>query len=165
MSEPQIVELGSFRVIGMRYAGMNENNEIPALWGSGFPPRMAEVKTPPGGQLCFGLCRCLTGATDGSFEYIAAIAATPDAPIPDGMVEANIGAGTYAAFTVKSLNELKQAFGEAYAWIKTHSEWENLCDYLHTGKCECTTYPWFELYTDEYPKTGKLYIYAPIKPA
>ena len=89
-NEPKIVEFGPYRVIGMRYAGKNEHGEIPALWHGegGFVFRFSEIKTLPGADISFGLCRCLPGVTDGSFEYIAALPATSDALIPEGMVEA-----------------------------------------------------------------------------
>ena len=49
--EPQVVDFAGCRVIGLRYAGKNENGEVPGLWAgpTGFGARMAEVVPPAEG--------------------------------------------------------------------------------------------------------------------
>lgn len=165
-NEPEIVEFGPYRVIGMRYAGKNEHGEIPALWHGegGFVFRFSEIKTPPGADMSFGLCRCLPGVTDGSFEYIAALPAACDAPIPDGMVEAKIGKATYAVFTSPTLADIFQAWQDAMKWCEEQSEWQCYCDVADTGICECAEYPSFELYPADFGETNRLYVYIPIRP-
>lgn len=162
-AEPQVVEFGPYRIIGMRYAGKNENGEIPALWDreGGFIARMGEIKTPPANAgVCFGLCRCLPGVTDGSFEYIAALPAAADAPVPDGMVEARIAAGAYAAFPVPSLAGLMEAWNTTGAWMAAHPEWEACCG---PGGCDCANHPCFELYPPGFDGQGGLFIYVPVR--
>lgn len=166
-TEPQVVEFGPYRVIGMRYVGKNEQGEIPAMWGgeTGFVARMGEIKTPAGCPcISFGLCRCLPGATDGSFEYIAALPATPDAPIPAGMVEARIAGGSYVAFPVASLAELMPAWGQLGAWLAAHPEWQAYCGDPVAKTCDCENHPTFELYPAQFATDGKLFIYMPIRP-
>ncbi|MCE5198914.1 MAG: GyrI-like domain-containing protein [Armatimonadota bacterium] len=163
IAEPQIVEFGPYRVIGMRYAGKNENAEIKAMWDgeNGFLSRMSEIDTTSGECMSFGLCRCIPGVTDGSFEYIAALPANPDALVPEGMVEASIGAATYAVFTVPSLGEISQVWTESMAWLAAHPNWDGYCN---ETACECADYPGFELYPADFGVTGKLFLYMPVRP-
>ncbi|MEN6544451.1 MAG: GyrI-like domain-containing protein [Armatimonadia bacterium] len=161
-NEPQVVEFGPYRAIGTRYVGKNENREITAMWDRDFLPRMAEVKPPLSGpHLAFGLCRCLPGVTDGSFEYIAAVIAADDAPVPEGMMEATVAGGTYVAFPAESLEVLTEAWQALPQWLAAHPEWEGYC-----GKdcCDCDTHPSFELYPEDFGEKGKLFVYMPIKP-
>lgn len=162
--EPRITEFGPLRVIGMRYAGKNENEEIKALWGgeAGFITRSKEVDAISGDGRSFGLCRCIPGVTDGSFEYIAAVPVADNAPVPAGMVETTIGAGTYVIFPVPSLNELTQVWESTWDWLQSHPEWDSRCNQNH---CECAEYPSFEMYPADFTPDGKLYLYLPVKKA
>ena len=36
--EPKLVHLPAFTVVGMKYRGKNEQNEIPQMWGRFIPP-------------------------------------------------------------------------------------------------------------------------------
>jgi predicted transcriptional regulator YdeE len=168
--EPEIVEYGPCRVIGMRYVGKNEHGEVPALWGgeSGFIARFGEVVSPPdakwqdsGRHPAFGLCRCLPGVTDGSFEYLAATVAAADAPLPEGMVEATIPAGQYAAFPVDGLARLREAFGAAQEWLAAHPVWGGYCD---REGCDCANHPAFELYPPDFGDDGQMFVYLPVRP-
>lgn len=162
VSEPTIVSFGSYRVIGTQYVGKNENNEIPAMWDKVFLPRMKEIKIPDGVHFCFGICRCIPGATDGSFEYIAAVPVTQDAPVPDGMVDASIPFGEYLAIPVRDLSEIHQAWCHSGDWFSDHPEWTGYCN---EEGCDCAQHPGFEFYPPEFDGNGPLYIYIPIQPA
>ena len=109
---------------------------------------------------CFGLCRCVPGVTDGSFEYIAALPAKADAVVPDGMIEAAIGKSTYAVFTVNGLAEIMQGWEAAYKWVVESSEWVSYCG---DGSCDCVNYPGFELYPPEFTGDNKLFVYIPVR--
>lgn len=168
---PEIVAFGPCRVIGLSYVGRNQNREIPALWSGegGFISRFGEVQSPPDAKWqdtdrhpAFGLMRCAPGVTDGTFEYIAAAPATADAPIPAGMVEATIAAGTYAVFEVPSLEALGAAWQAIGEWQKAHPEWVGYCD---SESCDCVNHPSFELYPPDFGEHGKLFIYLPIRPS
>lgn len=161
--EPEIIEFGPYRAIGMSYTGKNEDGEIPELWQgeNGFMSRMNEIDALEGQPMAFGICRCLSGATDGSFEYVAAIPAKPDSAIPDGMIEANVAAGTYAVFPVPSLSDL-YIWNVASKWVEAQTEWEGYCNPLGNGNCDCFEHPAFELYPPSFPIDGKLFIYMPI---
>ncbi|HEY3376286.1 MAG TPA: effector binding domain-containing protein [Armatimonadota bacterium] len=157
---PQLVEFGPYRVIGTRYAGKNEHNEIPTMWQRDFLPRMQEVVKADGADFSVGLCHCLPEVRDGSFEYIAAVPTTADAPIPAAMVETRIAAATYIAFPVASLAELKQAWELLAPWLEAHPEWEGYCT---PNGCDCATHPGFELYPATFGVDGKLFIYLPVR--
>lgn len=164
-TEPQIIEFGPYRVIGMRYAGKNENMEIKTtLWEgeTGFLKRCSEIQTPADCDIAFGICRCLPGVTDGSFEYIAAVPAAADADIPEGMVEAHIAACRYVVFAAASLDELGQTWDAIGPWFAEHPEWASFCN---ETKCDCATHPGFEFYPPEFGINGRLFLYVPIRPA
>jgi predicted transcriptional regulator YdeE len=162
--EASIIEFGPFRMIGLRYVGKNENQEIKELWNdkTGLWSHMPEIKTSPADFIVAGICRCLPDATDGSFEYFAAVSADPNAPVPSGLAETSIPADTFAVFAVDGLDKIQQGWMSALEWIKSHPEWDVYCD-RDRGFCDCANHPCFERYTDEFMKTGKFYIYFPVK--
>ena len=47
--EHKLVKKTAFKIVGLKYHGKNENNEIMQLWMQ-FGPRIGEVKKPPGRQ-------------------------------------------------------------------------------------------------------------------
>jgi predicted transcriptional regulator YdeE len=163
-AEPQVKEFGPCRVIGMNYIGKNQSGEIPALWHSekGFIHRVKEIQPSQGAEagLAFGICRCVPGKIDGSFEYIAAITAAPDASIPEGMMEVQLLQSPYVIFTVRNLTEIGKVWEYAQKWFAANPQWEGYC----TPKgCDCVHYPSFELYPADFTPDGKLYIYFPVK--
>lgn len=159
----KIVEFGPYRAIGMSYRGKNENGEIPDLWmrENGFLKRMHEIDALPGVG-SFGICRCIAGVQDGSWEYIAALPAKPDAPIPEGMVEAMIPAGRYAVFTVPNLAGIGQAWTATQEWMAAHQEWKGYCEPVDET-CGCIDHPNFELYPPTFNGENELYIYVAIR--
>jgi predicted transcriptional regulator YdeE len=159
----KIVEFGPYRAIGMSYRGKNENGEIPDLWAreGGFMQRMHEVDAQPGVGM-FGLCRCIAGVQDGSWEYIAAAPAQSDSPIPEGMIEANVPAATYAVFTVPNLAGIGQAWTATQEWMAAHLEYKSYCEPTETG-CGCIDHPNFELYPPGFNGENQLFIYVPVR--
>lgn len=161
--ETTILEFGPQRIMGMSVVTANANGECAALWGNegGFANRMNEVKPPDTGAPCFGVCRCVPGITDGRFEYIAAVSASADAVLPEGMVELTLPKTQYLCITVPSLEQIGAAWNYMGQWCAENPKWRGYCD--QTG-CECTEYPAFEYYTAEFFTTKKLYVYVPIRP-
>ena len=156
--EPLIIEFGPCRTIGIRYAGKNENNEIPQVWDKQLIPRMGEIRTPPNGGAAFGICRCIPGATDGSFEYIAAVETAPEAPVPAGMVAVDIPACQYAAFPVESLEQIKTVWEGTGAWFEANPGFEPFCG---PNGCDCANHPGFEYYPPNWDM-GSLFVYLPV---
>lgn len=159
VNAPALVKFGPCRVIGARCVG-KDSQEFTALWERDFLPRLGEIMPLAGAQGLFGLCRCLPGASDGSFEYIAAMAVSDDAPIPDSMVEAHIAAADYVIFPVNGLDAVMDAWGRLGPWLDEHPEWEGYCT---PAGCDCLTHPSFEYYPPTFGEDGKLSVYMPIR--
>jgi predicted transcriptional regulator YdeE len=159
---PQIVEFGPYRVIGVAMIGPGDGEAMKALWHDAFSPRIDEVQRLEGTGFAVGLCRCLPDATDGTFEYIAAIPAATDAPVPAGMIEAPIAAATYAAFPVDSVFDIAATWAQIGPWLEAHPEWNGYCT---PAGCQCATHPGFEMYPPSCHVDGKLFIYIPVRRA
>jgi predicted transcriptional regulator YdeE len=158
-NNPEIKEFGPYRLIGMNYRGKNGNREIPQMWCDKFLPRMDEVARPREHRYAFGVERCIPGANDGSFEYIAAAETTEDAAVPDGMMGMTIPRCLCAIFKVADLAGIGNAWSDAQAWFASNREWERYCDPAN-GPCECHG---FELYPPEFDGNGPLYLYFPAR--
>jgi predicted transcriptional regulator YdeE len=150
----QILEFGPFEVAGVSYIGKNEAGEIPALWNA----ELFAGADPAKG--CFGICRCVPGRTDGTFEYIAAIQPRDGAESGASMPRLTIPRGVYAVFGVPSLAEIKPAWQRAAAEVAELKGWEPYC-----GKedCECATHPSFEYYAPGFCGDGRLEILMPLR--
>lgn len=158
--QPEIIRFGPCRIIGVRYEGKNEQGEIVKLWDEQLLPRIDEIGRPaePGGS--FGLCRCLPDATDGSFEYIAAVQASSAAPVPRGMVEAAVPEGEFAVFKVPSVAVVQEAWSDAMEWVLASDRWAAYCV---PGNCDCATRASFEYYPPDFGGEGSFYIYVPVR--
>ena len=151
--EPKIVTLPAFKVIGMRYFGKNENQEISDLWGKANQ-RMGEIRHVAS-QNAYGVCIMLPDAPTGEFEYIAGLEVSQVEDVPDGMVVREVPASQYAVFThLGSLEELSATYEYIYrSWIPQSG-------YQLTGG------PDFEMYNEDFKDfapDSKFYIYVPIK--
>ena len=145
---PKIVSISAFAVVGMKYRGKNENNEIPQMWGE-FNPRIQEIPHQTGPA--YGVCSDYDA--DGTFDYIAGVSVSQVDEIPEGMTVWEVPEQTYAVFpcTLKTI-------GEAYEYA--FQTW------LPGSGHERADGPDFELYTEEFDPEAedpKLYVYIPIK--
>ena len=155
----EIVEFGPYRIIGASCVGKNENREVPELWEREFMPRMGEIQKP-GTYAGFGVCRCVPGFTDGTFEYIAAVEANADAPEPEGMMAVEIPHGEYAEFPVPHLSEIKHAWRSAAEALGASADWEAYCG---PAGCECAAHPCFEYYPPDFENDDPLFVYIPVR--
>jgi AraC family transcriptional regulator len=93
--EPEIVEIGSFVVAGVRarFDG-DTKRRIPELWTRFLPllPRIPHAL--PG---TYGLCTNAS-AEDGSFDYVAGVAVERVDCLPEGAVAESVPRQTYAVF-------------------------------------------------------------------
>jgi AraC family transcriptional regulator len=145
---PEIKNKPAFMVVGMKYRGRNENNEIPRLW-SEFGPRMNEIKHIAGPG--YGVMDNY-GEETGEFDYVAGFEVDSRADIPEGMVSIHIPGQTYAVFT-STLPTLRQTFQYVY------EKW------LPRSGHQRTDGPEFELYDktfDPEDKDSEMYIYIPV---
>jgi AraC family transcriptional regulator len=157
--EPKIVTKDEVKVIGMRYYGANQNNEIPQMW-SEFNQRIPEIKNIKPDGAAYGICTeldvPLEELTDEhEFEYIAGMEVTSLDEIPEGMVGKVIPAHKYAVFTVKGI----QNIGPTYHYI--YGDWAKETEH------ELDKAPDFEYYDERFdpntPNDSELALYIPIK--
>ncbi len=155
--EPKILRKESFKAVGMKYLGKNENNEISQLWDR-FVPRIPEIRhlSAAMGEASFGLCYTLVDPSEpGEFSYIAALPVDQLADIPEGMVGVEVPAQTYAVAESHGLGEI----GQTYDFL--------IKKWLPTSPYEAGKGPDFELYPMEFISEdphSTFYIYYPIVP-
>ena len=146
--EPEIKSKPAFTVVGMKYRGRNENNEIPMLWGE-FGPMIGKIKNVVG--LAYGVMDNYDEKS-GEFDYIAGIEVGKAEDIPEGMIHVDVPENTYAVFTC-TLPTLRKTF----TYIQ--ETWMPQSDYKRADG------PEFELYErnfNPYDENSKLYVYIPV---
>lgn len=155
--EPKIIDFPGVTVVGLKYVGKNEQQEIPAMWDD-LHERWAEIQHPSG--LAYGLCRACTpeeaaGAPEGSFAYLAGAEIGADGRVPDGLEAWTVAPGLYAAFAC-TLSTIHDAY--AYVW----ETWmPNSTAYAGRKALDVELYPaTFEPNGDN----QDMFIYIPIQP-
>jgi predicted transcriptional regulator YdeE/DNA-binding transcriptional MerR regulator len=153
--EPRIVSLSAFKVVGMRYYGKNENQEIAQMWGE-FSRRRNEIPDLSDEPTGYGLCISDPEKdTDGAFEYIACLKVDRFGDLPEGMVSREIPAYTYAIFAhIGALDKLS----DTYQYI--YQVW------LPQSGYKMAAYVDFEYYDEDFKDfapDSRLYIYVPIE--
>jgi len=149
--EPKIVEKAGFTVVGMKYRGKNENNEIPQMWQA-FGPRVGEIKNMVDDHVAYGISANMDEST-GEFDYVAGFEVSRAEDVPEGMVRFDVPGGQYAVFTT-TLPKIGETFHNAY-----HT-WLPQSGYRPTGG------PEFELYDEDFDPqdpNSKFDLYIPIK--
>ncbi|MBN1179692.1 MAG: GyrI-like domain-containing protein [Anaerolineae bacterium] len=146
--EPKIVTKPAFTVVGMKYHGKNENDEIAQMWAE-FNPRIPEIKHQSGPA--YGVCGNME--EDSSFEYVAGMEVSSTEGLPEGMTYWDVPEQTYAVFPC-TLRTIHAAYEYAFqTWLpgSGYARGEG---------------PDFELYEEEFDpevEDPKLAIYVPIK--
>jgi AraC family transcriptional regulator len=148
--EPKIVTKPTFTVVGMKYRGKNEKNEIPQLWEK-FMPRAGEIKQRAN-PFGYGVMDNYDEKT-GEFDYLAGVEVQNVSDAPEGMESWQVPEQTYAAFPC-NLKNIKETFQQIY------HEWLPQSGYQRTDG------PEFEYYDESFrPDQGKLdlFIYIPVR--
>ena len=148
--KPKIESRAAFSVVGMKYRGRNENQEIAQLWGE-FMPRIAEIKRPLNDGFTYG-AMANYDEESGLFDYLAAIAVENIEDIPEDMEGWDIPAQEYAVFTA-TLPKIMEAYNFAY------KEWLPASEYEYNQGYE------FEAYGQEFsPEDPEsvFFIYMPV---
>lgn len=142
----------SFTVVGMKYHGKNQNNEIPQLWGK-FGPHMHEVNHVVHPGVAYGVLDNLDETT-GEFDYMAACEVSGLSDRVNGMCMKVIPAQTYAVFPC-TMATLRQTYDMIYgSWMPTSG-------YRHADG------PELELYNERFDPmdvNSEMYVYIPVEP-
>lgn len=149
--KPKTTARPAFTVVGVKYRGKNENNEIPQMW-SEFGPRMNEIKHKRNPHVAYGVMGNFDGDT-GEFDYVAGFEVTSAAELPEGMVSWEVPEQNYAVFTC-TLPTLHDTFHYIYE------------TWLPQSGCQRAEGPEFELYDksfDPQDKSSEMYVYIPIQ--
>lgn len=156
-----VVEFGPKRGIGLAVLAKAGVADFPGLWQKQLFPRAAEI-TRPEEAAAFGVCRCVPGAVDGSFEYVALLEATADAAIPTGMVAVDIPRAHYAVFEAVSLAALGAVWRQVPQAMAAQTAWEPYCG---PQGCRCAAYPSFEYHPWDSHQTGQVFVYVSVRRA
>ena len=157
--EPKIVTKPGFTIIGMRYFGKNENQEIPALWEK-FDQRIEALGGLPNntGEATIGLCITPEDApVEDGFEYVAGFPVSKVEDIPEGFVVRHVPEYTYAVFAHKG--DLP-SLSKTYKYI--YETWLPQSGYKLAAKLD------FEYYNEDFKDFAPdsiFYIHIPIEKA
>ncbi len=149
--EIKIVERSAFTVAGLKYAGKNENNEIPQLWQE-LGPRFGEIRELAKRAAAYGVSANMNMET-GEFDYIAGFEVSSSDDLPQGMVAFEVPSGKYAVFPT-TLPQIGETYQNVF---KT---------WLPEAGLQATGAPDFELYDemfDAQDPSSVLYLYIPIE--
>jgi predicted transcriptional regulator YdeE/DNA-binding transcriptional MerR regulator len=151
--EPKFVSLPAFTVVGLRYYGKNQNQEISAMWGDANK-RFGELKNISE-DAAYGICFAASEGSNGEFEYVASLKVDSEEDIPEGMVVRHIPAARYAVFThIGSLDKLKDTYNYIY------QTWVPQSGMQLVGNLD------FEYYNqdfNDFAPDSRFYIYVPVK--
>jgi AraC family transcriptional regulator len=112
--EPKIVHKDGFTVVGMKYHGKNESDEIPQMWRA-FGARAGEIENRVKENIAYGISANMDES--GAFDYVAGFEVSSTEAVPEGMVCFEVPGGQYAVFTT-TLPKLGETFQYAYhAWL------------------------------------------------
>lgn len=161
VGELSVVEFGPRRAIGMSMLAKGGGGDFSGLWQKQLFPRADEIARPEMAA-AFGVCRCVPGATDGSFEYLALLEATAAAAVPAGMVSVDIPRAHYAVFQAPSLAALGATWRQASETIAAQATWKPYCG---PQGCQCAAHPSFEFHAWDSHETGKIFIYVSVSRA
>ncbi len=150
--QPMIMTKPAFSVVGLKYRGKNEHNEIAEMWGEANVRAEEIVAAATGLGAAYGVCRDMEA--DGVFEYLAGLEIKEIEEVPEGMERWEVPEQTYAVFPCKLAT-----IGEAYRYA--FEEW------LPTSGYRRAPGPDFEYYDasfdPENAENSQLYIYVPVE--
>jgi AraC family transcriptional regulator len=151
----QIVSKAAFTVVGFKYRGKNEHNEIPRLWDIEYLPRMNEIRHRTERYVSYGLMSNYDPET-GEYDYLAGAEVSDATDIPQGMMVWQVPSQAYAVYPC-ILSEIGDA------WDFMYQNWLPFSSYVHADG------PEFEYYGPEFttaadPAKARMYLYVPVIP-
>ena len=145
--QPEIIELPSRRVVGIKVISPMEPNLCPTAWDA-FVPHMSEVEIEGD---CYGVCRWdYPGLAEGHFAYLACFESSMNPP--EGMEAWELPDGMYASVEIPGLDTIRPTIGQFY------DEW------LPSSAFEAGEGYFSELYPETFPESPKLTLLFPVKP-
>ncbi len=157
--EPKIITRSAFTIVGLRYFGKNEHQEISELWGE-FNHRSEEIGGIPHetGEAAIGLCTTPEDAgEEGAIEYVAGVPVSKVNQVPEDFVIRQMPEYTYAVFAHKG--DLP-SLGKTYEYI--YETWLPQSGYQLAAPID------FEYYDQDFKDFSPesvFYIYLPIQKA
>ena len=151
----QIISKAAFTVVGAKYRGKNEHNEIPRLWDKEYLPRMAEIKHRSELNVSYGLMGNYDPQS-GEYDYVAGADVSDATDIPQGMVVWQVPTLTYAVYPCILLEI-------GAAWDYMYQTWLPNSSYQHAEGPEFEYYG-VEFTTSTDPAKARMYLYVPIIP-
>lgn len=149
----KIIQQPATKLVGLRYQGKNEQNEIAGLWDE-FNRRYREIQHNTRGA-AIGVCRIPPGLPEGEFEYTACAQVSQIADVPEGMVSLELPALKVVAYPhhgkLDTLGETYQALYQG--WLP-----QSGLEMVEPGFD-------MEYYGEEFDFSDKsmFYIYVPVK--
>lgn len=151
--QAEIVNKPAFKIVGMKYHGKNEHNDIPQIWGQ-FIPMIKEIKHQVPQAGVYGAMDNLNEESR-EFDYLAAVPVKQIADVPEGLVSWEIPEAKYVVVTC-TLPTIGKAFDYVYKNWLAQSGYERACG------------PEFEFYDEDFDpddENSNMTIYIPIKKA
>lgn len=113
----KFVDTPAMTLVGLRYQGKNQNNEISAMWDV-FNHRASEIAHMLEGA-AYGVCRVPPDLPEGEFEYIACIPVSQVEAVPEGMQVVELPALKCAAYPHHGkLDKLGETYEALYqGWL------------------------------------------------
>jgi predicted transcriptional regulator YdeE len=150
----KIQTIPDLKLVGMRYQGQNEHQEISDTWTI-FNRRAREIKHLTH-KAAYGVCRIPPGLPEGEFEYICALPVSEMEDIPEGMLARSLPSLKVAVFEHHGALE---TLGETYTSI--YQKWlpEAGLKPLENGFD-------MEMYDEkfkDFAPDSVMYIYVPVK--
>ncbi len=153
--QPKIITKPAFMVMGTKYVGRNQHQEISQQWAE-LNPRYHEIPVVKDSN-AYGICYSGTNesAEEGAFEYVASFEVERADHLPEGMVVRMIPEQKYAVFEHRGgLETLGQTYNNIYqVWLP------------QSGLQIAAPFD-MEVYTDEFKNFAPdsvFYIYVPVK--
>ena len=157
--EPKIIKKEDFTIVGLRYFGKNEHNEIPELWNQ-FNKRMEEMGglEHETGEAAVGLCITPDDEPmEGAFEYVAGALVDEVEDVPEDFVVRHVPEQTYAVFEHKGD---MPSLSKTYEYI--YETWLPQSGFQVSSRMD------FEYYNEDFKNFAPdsiFYIYIPIEKA
>ena len=149
--EPTFVSRSAFTVVGMKYRGKNEHEEIAQMWNR-FMPRSGEIQHRVDPHVAYGVMGNLD-MDSGEFDYLAGYEVEHAADVPEGMSHWAVPAQTYAVFPC-TLPTLLEVMHQIYqTWLPASGR----------QRADGPDFEFYNEWFDPSDPSSAMYIYVPVR--